>query len=287
MTATSLFDSLFHGSFLSDASLLEARDGYRPTENGPTPTADFEQRARRMAVQTELVAAREIAGLPEETLAALAAEFRRAPRRKRTDPLRLSIPFGLLMFAAGLLGLLSQNSFLAPPDIATLSTFQVLSVITLGIGLFSAAVGALAAFNLMPVEVAYGNVGLYVGELDEQHPWLYKTYLVMRNEAANAYRLHMLAQRGRLRGADYVLMREIARVDEASVMTQTAGAVAAQIQQLPEQSTAYGVTEPTVAPTHAPSANADSAAEPLEIWPPQATTVIAFGSSGTDRRRPA
>jgi hypothetical protein len=137
----------------------------------------------------------------------------------------------------------------------------------------------------MPVEVAYGNVGLYVGALDAQHPWLYKTYLVMRNEAANRYRQRVLAQRGCLRGADYVLMREIARVDEVSVMTQTASAVTAQVQQAPEQAVPVLAAEP--APTLAPSANADSAAEPLELWPAQAGSVIAFGTNNADRRRPS
>jgi hypothetical protein len=88
------------------------------------------------------------------------------------------------------------------------------------------------AFSLTSVELAHGQVGLYAGVLDEQHPWLYKTYLLMRNRAAQEYREGVLRQRGVLRGVDCILMREIARADEERVMTLTARSVAQQVQDV-------------------------------------------------------
>ena len=280
----SVLDNLFHWSLLSDSTLMQAREGYKPTPAAQNAAMEFAQRTERMSTQSDIVAAREIAGLPEESLSALATEFAHAPRRRRTDRLRLAIPSGVMLLAAGLFGLL-LNSGMPMHASGSLSDLQLLSSACLAAGVIAIAVGALAAFSLMSIDVAYGKVGLYVGLLNEQHPWLYKTVLVMRNPAAQDYRLRVLAERGVLRGVDYVLMREIARADEAQVMTQTARAVAEQIQ-LPQP-----IPLGEVAATRRLLTEVPDEAESLQSLAQledqsQRSSVLAFAPSG-ERRRPA
>ena len=280
----SVLDNLFHWSLLSDSTLMQAREGYKPTPAAQNAAIEFAQRTERMSTQSDIVAAREIAGLPEESLSALATEFAHAPRRRRTDRLRLAIPSGVMLLAAGLFGLL-LNSGMPMHASGSLSDLQLLSSACLAAGVIAIAVGALAAFSLMSIDVAYGKVGLYVGLLNEQHPWLYKTVLVMRNPAAQDYRLRVLAERGVLRGVDYVLMREIARADEAQVMTQTARAVAEQIQ-LPQP-----IPLGEVAATRRLLTEVPDEAESLQSLAQledqsQRSSVLAFAPSG-ERRRPA
>src|SRR5438045_7942306 len=81
----SLLQSLSDGSLLSDESLLQAREGYRPIPQASGADAELESWTRRMTTQHELGIAREMAGLSEETLAGLASAFVRQPRRVRTD----------------------------------------------------------------------------------------------------------------------------------------------------------------------------------------------------------
>ena len=280
----SVLDNLFHWSLLSDSTLMQAREGYKPTPAAVNVAMEFDQRTERMSTQSDIVAAREIAGLPEESLSALATEFAHAPRRRRTDRLRLAIPSGVMLLAAGLFGLL-LNSGMPMHASGSLSDLQLLSSACLAAGVIAIAVGALAAFSLMSIDVAYGKVGLYVGLLNEQHPWLYKTVLVMRNPAAQEYRLRVLAERGVLRGVDYVLMREIARADEAQVMTQTARAVAEQIQlpqPIPLGEVAATRRLLTEVPDEAQSLQSLAQLEDQS----QRSSVLAFAPSG-ERRRPA
>lgn len=280
----SVLDNLFHWSLLSESTLMQAREGYKPTPAAANAAMEFAQRTERMSTQSDIVAAREIAGLPEDSLSALATEFAHAPRRRRTDRLRLAIPSGVMLFAAGLFGLL-LNGGMPMPASGSLSDLQLLSSACLAAGVIAGAVGALAAFSLMSIDVAYGKVGLYVGLLNEQHPWLYKTVLVMRNPAAQEYRLRVLAERGVLRGVDYVLMREIARADEAQVMTQTARAVAEQVQ-LPQP-----IPLGEVAATRRLLKEVPDEAQSLQSLAQledqsQRSSVLAFAPSG-ERRRPA
>ena len=46
----------------------------------------------------------------------------------------------------------------------------VLSLALMIAGAVLAGVGVLRSFRDVPVNAAYGRAGLYVGELDEQHP---------------------------------------------------------------------------------------------------------------------
>jgi hypothetical protein len=134
------------------------------------------------------------------------------------------------------------------------------------------------------VDLAYGHVGLYVGPLNEQHPWLYKAYLLMRNGAAQEYRQRVLGQRGMLRGVDCVLMGEIARADEERVMTLTARSVAEQVQQRLPVPAVEAAQEPQAAGSTAPLAVLTEGAESDPERASQSSTVRAFAPLPADRR---
>lgn len=231
MTVASTFGQLTQGSFTSEAAVERSREGYRPkvgaVRRGQAQMALWSERLTR---QGELVTARQIAGLGDAELAALATEFALSPRYRRTDKMRFAAPAGIAAFAAGLLGLMLQDASLGAAGRGMLSAFEVLCLGSLLGGLVTVAFATMKAFSLTSVQLAYGQAGLHAGVLDEQHPWLYKTFLLMRNAAAQEYRDCVLRDRGVLRGVDCVLMREIAHADEERVMTLTARAVFEQVQ---------------------------------------------------------
>ena len=230
MTVASMFGQLAQGSLSSNTALERSREGYRPIAQAQPAPAQMAHWSRRLTQQTELATARQIAGLSDLELASLAREFALSPRHKRTDKMRFAGPAGVVAFGAGLLGLMLQDASLGIAGRGMLSAFEVICLAGLLGGLVAVAIATMKAFSLTSVELAHGQVGLYAGVLDEQHPWLYKTYLLMRNRAALEYRETVLRQRGVLRGVDCVLMREIARADEERVMTLTARGVAQQVQ---------------------------------------------------------
>ena len=229
----SLLQSLSEGSLLSDESLLQAREGYRPMPQASGADAELESWARRMTTRHELGIAREMAGLSEEALAGLASAFVRQPRRLRTDSLRYSIPVGAALLLAGGL-LLSLDTSLLSSRGTAVTAAQTLAIGCLASGAILICIGVLASFSMMPLEVAHGKVGLCTGLLDEQHPWLYKASFVMRDRAADAYRQRVLSERGPLRGIDYIMMREIAMAHDALEMTRIARSVFLQLNQAPE-----------------------------------------------------
>jgi hypothetical protein len=239
MTAASGFERLAQGCVTSNAAIECSREGYRPSSTTPDGRAQIALWSQRLTQQTELATVRQIAGLSDAELAALAAEFTLSPRYRRTDAMRFATPLGVATFGAGLAGLMLQAAPLGAAGRGMLSAFEMICLAIVVGGLLMVALGTMKAFSLTSVELAYGRVGLYVGMLDEQHPWLYKTLLLMRNRAAQAYRETVLRERGVLRGVDCALMLEIARVDEECVMTLTARAVAEQVQDC---SGATGVT---------------------------------------------
>jgi hypothetical protein len=219
MTVASMFGQLAQGSMAASAGRERAPEG----ERAGGARRGLNHLSERLARQPELSTAREVAGLSDAELGALATEFTLSPRRRRTDLMRFASPLGALVFGAGLAGLMLQEASLGAAGRGVLSAFEIICLASLVAGLVAVAVGTMKAFSLTSVDLAYGHLGHYVSALDEQHPWLYKTYLLMRNDAARDYRDRVLQQRGILRGVDCVLMREIARADEERVMTLTAG----------------------------------------------------------------
>ena len=228
----SLLENLSQRSFFSDASLLHDREGYAPLPWAMTPELAYGYWTRRATVQSELSLARELAGLPNSTLAELAVVFETTPRRRRVDGTRFAIPAGVALLV---LGALAWVAFAAASLQGTLfgTVVQALGMGALSAGLLAVAVGALAAFNMMPLDVAHGRLGLVVGLLNEQHPWLYKAARLSQTAPSEAYRQRVLNERGALRGVDYLMMREIVRGHEALEQTQLARTVVDEIQRVP------------------------------------------------------
>lgn len=272
----SMFKHLYHGSLLSDESLLYAREYYQPQPSRPTAADELARWTTRLTVQPELACARELAGLSDAELAALDAEFVRSPVRRRTDRLRHAIPLGAVLCAIGALGLGLHAAFFSM-SAGPLSVVQLLNIAVLAVGVALVAIGMLAAFGMVSLDTSYGKVGLYVGVLDEQHPWLYKALLLLPHEAAQAYRLRVLNERGALRGVDCIMMRETAQAHENVELTRPARDVAEQLQQrvvpVPD---GVAATEPrlvSVAPTGEEAGQGGAG-----------RSVRAFGPSGVDRR---
>ena len=228
----SLLENLTQRSLFSEASLLQDREGYVPLPWDLAPEPAYAYWTRRASMQSELGLARELAGLPNATLAELADVFERTPRRRRYDGARFAIPVGVAML---FLGALAWLLFAALPLAGTPagSVIQSIGVGALAAGLLAVAVGALAAFNMMPLDVAHGRLGLVVGLLNEQHPWLYKAARLTQAPAADAYRQRVLSDRGALRGVDYLMMREIVRGHEALELTQLSRSLVEELQRVP------------------------------------------------------
>jgi hypothetical protein len=63
-------------------------------------------------------------------------------------------------------------------------TLQATSVACLLIGLLPLGVGLISAFGALHLDLSYGTTGLYVGKLNEQHPWLYAALSLTRHGVA-------------------------------------------------------------------------------------------------------
>ena len=226
---TSFFSRWNSDSLISDERLMHAREGYRPTRRTPTAELDFARWTARVSVQPALVVARELSGLPNENLDALAAHFEKAPRHRRRDLARFALPLGGILLVTGLM--LMALDYLAYGT--NLTSMFALGCVLAAVGVVGIGIGIATSFSLVSVDMAYGKVGLYVGELNEQHPWLYKTSQLMDNSAAEDYRQRVLRERGALRGVDYLMMHEIASAQEKMDLTQTARTIRERVQTLP------------------------------------------------------
>jgi hypothetical protein len=240
--AVSLLQQILDGSILSRQRLMEARDHYAPQPGGAAPEQAFARWTERVALQSELGGARELAGLADDELAALESEFARFPVRRRTDPFRHAFRIAAVLAGLGGIGLTVQALAGGFGD-GGYRVLQVLCIASVLAGVCAVIVGAYVAFSMLHLELSHGTVGLYVGRLDEQHPWLYEAVKAARNPAAAAYRCRVLSERGPLRGADWVIMREIIRAQEVLERTQWARTLAHELQCVAPAS-AEAVTPP-------------------------------------------
>ena len=225
-------DQILDGSLLSKERLLQAREHYTPTGAPLSPEGAFARWTQRLSVQSDLGSAREIAGLTDDELSAMEAEFVRCPTRPRSARVRQAVPAGVALSALGGLGLLVQG-LVGGMGAGAQPAVQMISAICLLIGLVVLAIGFLSAFSTVHLELCHGTTGLYFGRLDEQHPWLFKTMNLTHHPAAEEYRQKVLRERGWLRGVDYVVMKEIVRMQEALEQTLPTRAVAEKLQLLP------------------------------------------------------
>jgi hypothetical protein len=219
------------GLLVSRERLMRAREFYSPTPRAPSAEQAFAGWTERIAVQSELGSAREMAGLGNADLDALEAEFVRSPTRPRPAWVREAVLAGVILLVLACVGL-TMLGLTNLGDVAS-RTLQALSAASLLLGLVPLSIGLLTSFGALHLELSYGTTGLYVGKLDEQHPWLYKAVALTCHEIAEDYRGRTLAERGPLRGMDYILMREMVRVQESLEQMRPARSVSEQLQLLP------------------------------------------------------
>jgi hypothetical protein len=227
----SLLDQIVDGSILSRERLMRARGFYAPGARKTGAELEFARWTRRIAVLSPLGGARELAGLSDAELAELEAEFIRCPMRPRAKWIRHAVVAGIALIALAGLGLSWQA--LAGHGDPFARIVQGASIASLLIGLIPFGVGMFAAFGGLHLDLSHGTTGLYVGTLDEQHPWLYAAAASMRHDVAENYRQRTLLERGPLRGADHVMMSELVRTQEALERVRPARALAEQLQLLP------------------------------------------------------
>jgi hypothetical protein len=175
--------------------------------------------------------ARELAGLSDTELDALEAEFVSCPIRPPAPWVRHAMIVGVVLLMVAALGLGLQA--VASLGETVSRTLQAASVACLLTGLLPLGAGLISAFAALHLDLSHGTTGLYVGKLDEQHPWLYAALDLTRHEVAEQYRQDTLRERGALRGADYVMMRELVQAQEARERVRPARSVAEQLQALP------------------------------------------------------
>ncbi len=226
-----LLQQIIDGSLVSRQRLMQAREFYSPSERkGPARVA-LARWTTRVLEQPPLGVARELAGLSAHELEELEAEFVSCPMRQPPPWVRYAVIVGIVLMVLAGLGLGMQVLTSLGETVAR--TLLAASVACLLIGLLPLGVGLISAFGALHLDLSYGTVGLYVGKLDEQHPWLYDARSLMRHGIAEEYRQRTLRERGLLRGADYVMMRELVQAQEALARVQAARYVAEQFQSLP------------------------------------------------------
>lgn len=224
----SLLTRFVNGSLVSTERLLRARDFYAPSRPVSDPERAFAHWTERASVQSELACARELAGLPDAELQALEEEFVRCQDRQAPGWVRLANIVGLVLLGIGLLGLAGQT--VAEVSSQERLAMQLMSVLLVLAGLLLLAATTLFAFKALHLDVSHGIVGTYVGQLNEQHPWLYKTLRLTNHNAGQEYRRRTRDERGPLRGIDYILMRELVRLEESLEGLRPARLVAEEVQ---------------------------------------------------------
>jgi hypothetical protein len=225
----SLLTRFVNGSLVSSERLMRARDLYAPRRPENEPARAFAHWTERASIQSELACARELAGLADAELHGLEEEFLRSQERPAPGWVRVANIVGLVLLAIGLIGLGAQG--LADLGSQQKVAMQLMSMLLVLVGLLPLAATSLFAFRALHLDVSYGVVGLYVGELNEQHPWLYETLRLTDHAAGEDYRRRTRDERGPLRGIDYLLMRELVRLEESMARLRPARVVAEEVQQ--------------------------------------------------------
>jgi hypothetical protein len=237
----SLLSRFVNGSLVSSERLMRAREFYAPCRPPPDAARAFAHWTERASIQTELACARELAGLPDAELQALEEEFIRCKDRPAPGWVRVANVVGLSLLAIGLVGLGGQA--VAEVSSRERLAMQLMGILLVFAGLLPLAATSLFAFKALHLDLSYGLAGLYVGQLNEQHPWLYKTLRLTNHAAGEDYRARTRDQRGPLRGIDYILMREIVRYQESVEQLRPARVVAEEVQ-LPTRASDRGPAEP-------------------------------------------
>ena len=227
----SMLQQIVDGSLISRQRLMQARQFYSPSTANASIEAAFARWTGRVTEQPVLDVARELAGLSEAELDALAAEFVRSPMRQAAPWRRHALVAGVVLMALAGAGL-ALCALASLGDTAE-RALQAASVACLLIGLLPLGVGLVSAFSSIHLDLGHGTTGLLVGKLDEQHPWLYNALALTRLGVAEEYRQRILRERGAMRGADHIMMLELVRAQEEIDRVRAARSVAEQFQSLP------------------------------------------------------
>src|SRR5262249_40115508 len=134
---------VLHG--FSEWHPFQAVESSQPGKSPPSGAMAFAHWAGRVDAQSEFAAARELAGLPDSSLADLAAEFERTPQRQRTDLMRLGYPIALV--ALTLAALCGLGYLAAPARGEGLVVFERLTFALLGIAAVAMGLGNFGAFK--------------------------------------------------------------------------------------------------------------------------------------------
>ena len=232
----SFVTQIIDGCLLSSDRLMREREFYSPSAASTSTQETFSRWTQRVSLKSALDAARGLAGLSNAELAELDAEFLRCPMRQQATGVRRAVLSGVALVGLAVIGLLVQA--LANLGDGATRTLQAASVGCLLGGLIPLGLGLASAFSALHLDLSHGKTGLYVGTLDEHHPWLYNATSLARHEVAEDYRRRTLLQRGPLRGADYVLMSELVRAQEALERVRPARSMAEELQLLPVEAPA-------------------------------------------------
>jgi len=251
----SLLQQIIDGALVSRQRLMQSREFYSPSERqGPARVA-LARWTNRVLEQPALSVARELAGLSGPELDELEAEFRSSPMRQRPQWVRYAVIVGIVLLVLAGLGL-GLKALMSLGETGG-GILQAVSVACLLMGLVPLGVVLISALGGLHLDLSYGTVGLYVGKLDEQHPWLYAALSLTSNDAAEEYRQRILSERGFLRGADFVMMRELVQAQEALERVRPARSVAEQLQSMPVTSHP-SANEPRLFPVGSGRENAEA-----------------------------
>lgn len=226
----SFVTQIIDGCLLSTDRLMRGREFYSPCAAGASTQETFGRWTQRVSQTSALDVARGLTSLSNSALSELEAEFVRCPMRRQATGVRRAILVGVALVGLAGIGLLLLA--LANLGDGADRTLQAASVGCLLGGLIPLGFGLGSAFSALHLDLSHGTTGLYVGTLDEHHPWLYNATSLARHDVAEDYRRRTLLQRGPLRGADYVLMSELVRAQEALDRIRPARSMAEDLQWL-------------------------------------------------------
>jgi hypothetical protein len=189
--------------------------------------------AQRLAQAPYKNFVRELAGLSNEELDALAEQTRKHPHLRMPAVWRIATgaTAAALVIGAGMLvaGYEARRETFA----ASAELIEILLIGGAGllmVSIVSASICWLTYHRRAPAMRTYHDLAQHVAVLDEQHPWLYETCELARHADADAYRRKTLDIRGELRGVDLPMMRLVIAAQAEVLRCKTAFEVRSALQ---------------------------------------------------------
>lgn len=219
--------TLFESLRATPGSTRLSRDDPSAAGTGPMSAADW---ARRLSTAGVKVVVRELAGLDDVQLLRLARETSSRPTLPAPLSVRAAIAGGILVLVLGAAGLAAE-SFSVPELSKEMLGVAVAAIV---LGALTAGLGWALSLRVVPAARAYETLKRYVAVLDEQHPWLYQAVEAVQGQTAEAYREHVLATRGPLRGLDVLMMQFAADAQAEVLQCMPARDAVQRLQKLPQ-----------------------------------------------------